>query len=86
MKLVDEVGGLSEAVEYAKKAAKCESACVSEYPQRDAVRDLLDMVSEGGTPFAKSVPIKTLERFKKLAETKRRADIYTRIPLDFHLK
>ena len=86
LKLLDEIGGLSEAVEYAKKASKCESACVAEYPQRDAVRDLLDMVSEGGSPFAKSVPIKTLERFKKLAETKRRSDIYTRAPLDFKIK
>lgn len=86
LKLVDEIGGLSEAVEYAKKASKCENACVAECPQRDAVRDLLDMVSEGGAPFAKSVPIKTLERFKKLAETKRRSAVYTRTPLDFKIR
>lgn len=86
LKLVDEIGGLSDAVAYAKKAAKCETACTAEYPQRDAVRDLLDMVSEGGTPFAKSVPIKTLEKFKKLAETQRRSAIYTRVPVDVHLK
>ena len=86
LKLVDGIGGVSEAVAYAKKAAKCETACVEEYPQRDAVRDLLDMVSAGSTPFAKSVPIKTLEKLKKLSETQRRSAIYTRIPIDFHLR
>lgn len=86
LKLVDEIGGLSDAVAYAKKAAKCETACTAEYPQRDTVRDLLDMVSAGGTPFAKSVPIKTLEKFKKLAETQRRSAIYTRVPIDIHLR
>ncbi|GLH74062.1 signal peptide peptidase SppA [Geothrix limicola] len=92
--LVDELGGLGEAVKYAAKAAKAENDFYVTGPEHepDALRDLLKNLGQGKSRrLTKAGPVEALAdafkvQFEHMAALNDPKGVYARMPFDLDLK